>query len=80
MLSYAISIFRSVNKEGQMSTEAMVKGIKGASFVISVAVLEGNIMLLYLSQNLVYAAIGSIVSIFIEVSTSAPANATCPPF
>jgi hypothetical protein len=62
-----------------MSTEAMVKAIKVSSFAISVIVLEGNIMLLYLSQDLKYAAIGSIFSIFTEVNAHPPANATLPP-
>jgi hypothetical protein len=74
MLSYLIGMFRSANKEGKMSTEGMVKCIKTCAFGLSVVVLEGNIMLLYLSENIMYAAIGSIVSIFVEVSTSAPAN------
>jgi hypothetical protein len=76
-LSDFISVLRSANKEGTMSTEAMVKAIKALSFGISVVVLEGNIMLLYLSENIMYAAIGSIVSIFTEVSAH-PANATPP--
>jgi hypothetical protein len=67
MLSYLIGIFRSANKEGKISTDAMVKGIKFSSFAITVMVLEGNIMLLYLSQDLKYAAIASIFSIFTEV-------------
>jgi hypothetical protein len=36
-----------------------------------VCVLEGNIMLLYLSQDLKYAAIASIFSIFTEVNAHA---------
>ncbi|GMI25143.1 hypothetical protein TeGR_g13883 [Tetraparma gracilis] len=70
-LSYAISIFREANKEGKMSTEAMVKCIKATSFGISVVVLEGNIMLLYLSQDLKYAAIASIFSILTETAGKA---------
>jgi hypothetical protein len=79
-LSHAISVFHSANKEGKMSTETMVKCIKTTSFLLSVVVLEGNIMLLYLSQDLMYAAIGSIVSIFIEVNAHPPTSATPPPF
>ncbi|GMI22130.1 hypothetical protein TeGR_g4433 [Tetraparma gracilis] len=62
---------KGANKEGKMSTEAMVKGIKSSSFAISVMVLEGNIMLLYLSQDLKYAAIASIISIFTETAGKA---------
>ena len=79
ILSYVIGIYRSANKEGNMSTEAMVKAIKVSAFAISVIVLEGNIMLLYLSQDLKYAAIASIFSIFTEVNAHPPANATPPP-
>ncbi|GMI42337.1 hypothetical protein TeGR_g1151, partial [Tetraparma gracilis] len=71
ILSYGIGIYRSANKEGKMSTEAMVKCIKLSAFTISVAVLEGNIMLLYLSQDLKYAAIASIFSIFTETAGKA---------
>ncbi|GMI33144.1 hypothetical protein TeGR_g1016 [Tetraparma gracilis] len=71
MLSYVISSLRSANKEGKMSTEAMVKAIKASSFGIAVGVLEGNIMLLYLSQDLKYAAIASIFSIFTETAGKA---------
>ncbi|GMI19084.1 hypothetical protein TeGR_g8938 [Tetraparma gracilis] len=70
-LSYTIGIFRSENKEGKMSTEAMVKAVKALSFGISVVVLLGNIMLLYLSQDLKYAAIASIFSIFTETAGKA---------
>jgi hypothetical protein len=79
ILSYVIGIYRSANKEGKMSTEAMVKAIKTSAFLVSVVVMEGNIMLLYLSQDLKYAAIASIFSIFTEVSAHPPANATPPP-
>ena len=75
-----IGIYRSANKEGNMSTEAMVKGIKTDSFGISVVVMEGNIMLLYLSQDLKYAAIASIFSIFTEVNAHPPTSTTTPPF
>jgi hypothetical protein len=80
ILSYSISIYRSANKEGKMSTEAMVKCIKATSFTISVAVLEGNIMLLYLSQDLKYAAIASIFSIFTEVMHTRLRTRPPPPF
>jgi hypothetical protein len=78
-LSYFIPIFRNAHEEGNMSTEAMMKAIKVSTFGIAVVVMEGNIMLLYLSQDLKYAAIGSIFSIVTEVSTSLPVIARFPP-
>jgi hypothetical protein len=80
ILSYVIGIFRSANKEGKMSTEAMVKAIKTSAFLVSVVVMEGNIMLLYLSQDLKYAAIASIFSIFTEVMHTRPRTRLSPPF
>ncbi|GMI38270.1 hypothetical protein TeGR_g57, partial [Tetraparma gracilis] len=60
------------NKEGKMSTEAMVTAIKVSSFGIAVMVLEGNILLLYiLSQDLKNAAIASIFKIFTETAGKA---------
>jgi hypothetical protein len=66
-LSYLINKARKKVESGRMAPRDIVPFISATSLCLSTTLLLGNIMLLYLAENVVYALLGSVASIFTEV-------------
>jgi hypothetical protein len=66
-LSYLINLARRNVESGRIAPEDSLTWISAASLNVSTTLLFGNIMLLYLADDVGYALLGSVASIFIEV-------------
>ena len=67
-LNFFVNMFHGLFKEGKMNSVVMVAAIARTSFLISTCMLLGNVLLLYQSQDIRYAVLGSCASIVTEVA------------
>jgi hypothetical protein len=67
-LSHWIGYARKKVESGLMPPKDVVPFVSGISLALTTTLMFGNIMLLYLSDDVYYALLGSVTSIFTEVA------------